>query len=186
MSDTGDAYRGVVVITGASAGIGRAAVRRFAASGYNLGLIARGEDGLEAAGAVVRREGHRAVVVPCDVANAEAVEAAATPIESELGTMDVWVNNAMVSVFSPIAEMTADEFKRVTEVTYLGYVYGTLSALRRMRSRNRGTIVQVGSALAYRSTPLQSATAEKVTTGAADLPTRNGCRRNLLRSPSPS
>ncbi len=97
MSDTGDAYRGVVVITGASAGIGRAVVRRSAASGYDVGLIARGEDGLEAAGAEVRREGHRAVVVPCDVANAETVEAAATQIESELGTIDVWVNNAMVS-----------------------------------------------------------------------------------------
>ncbi|WP_430453327.1 SDR family oxidoreductase [Rhodopirellula europaea] len=147
----------VVVITGASAGIGRAAVRRFAAGGYDVGLIARGEDGLNAAADEVRRQGRRAVSVPCDVADAEAVEAAATQIENELGPIDVWVNNAMASVFSPIAEMTAEEFKRVTEVSYLGYVYGTLSALRRMRSRNRGTIVQVGSALAYRSIPLQSA-----------------------------
>ncbi|WP_345327252.1 SDR family oxidoreductase [Novipirellula rosea] len=148
---------GVVVITGASAGIGRATVRRFAADGYDVGLIARGKDGLNAAASEVMQEGRRAFVVPCDVADAEAVENAAERIENELGQIDVWVNNAMVSVFSPIAEMTADEFKRVTEVTYLGYVYGTLSALRRMRSRNRGTIVQVGSALAYRSIPLQSA-----------------------------
>ena len=147
----------VVVITGASAGIGRAAVRRFATGGYDVGLIARGEGGLNAAAEDVRREGGRAVAIPCDVANADSVEAAAARVEDDLGPIDVWVNNAMVSVFSPIAEMTADEFKRVTEVTYLGYVYGTLSALRRMRARNRGTIVQVGSALAYRSIPLQSA-----------------------------
>ena len=146
-----------VVITGASAGIGRAAVRRFACEGYNVGLIARGRDGLEAAAAEVRNSGRRALVFPCDVADADAIENAARETEEELGPLDVWVNNAMVSVFSPIKEMTPAEFKRVTEVTYLGYVYGTLSALRRMLPRDRGTIVQVGSALAYRSIPLQSA-----------------------------
>jgi NAD(P)-dependent dehydrogenase (short-subunit alcohol dehydrogenase family) len=146
-----------VVITGASAGIGRAAVRRFASEGYKIGLIARGRDGLEGAAADVRERGAKPLVMPCDIADANAVENAAQRIEEELGPIDVWVNNAMVSVFSPIKEMTPDEFKRVTEVTYLGYVYGTLAALRRMLPRNRGTIVQVGSALAYRSIPLQSA-----------------------------
>lgn len=147
----------VAVITGASAGIGRAAVRRFAAEGYDIGLIARGHDGLQAAAAEVEQCGRRAHIVACDVADAEAVESAAAETEQRLGPIDVWVNNAMVSVFSPIREMTAAEFKRVTEVTYLGYVHGTLSALRRMTPRDRGTIVQVGSALAYRSIPLQSA-----------------------------
>lgn len=149
--------RPVVVVTGASAGIGRATVRRFAREGYDVGLIARGADGLEAAAEEVRRLGGRAVAVPCDVSNSDAVEAAAERFESELGPIAVWVNNAMVSVFSPVAEMQPAEFKRVTEVTYLGYVYGTLSALKRMRARNCGAIVQVGSALAYRSIPLQSA-----------------------------
>ena len=149
--------RPVVVITGASAGIGRAAVRRFAASGYNVALIARGNAGLTAAAAEVRQHGGRPLEIPCDVADAEAVEAAADRVEQELGPIDVWVNNAMVSVFAPVSEMKAEEYKRVTEVTYLGYVYGTLAALKRMRQRDRGTIVQVGSALAYRSIPLQSA-----------------------------
>jgi short-subunit dehydrogenase len=149
--------RGTVVITGASAGIGRAAVRRFAAAGYQVGLIARGRDGLEAAAAEVEQCGVRALMLPCDVADPDAVGNAARQAEEQLGPIDIWVNNAMVSVFSPILQMTAAEFKRVTEVTYLGYVYGTLSALRRMCPRNRGTIVQVGSALAYRSIPLQSA-----------------------------
>ena len=146
-----------VVITGASAGIGRAAVRQFAAEGYDVGLIARGRDGLRAAAAEVREIGTRPLVVPCDVSDADAVEDAARRIEEELGPIDVWVNNAMLSVFSPIKEMTTAEFKRVTDVTYLGYVYGTLAALQRMLPRDRGTIVQVGSALAYRSIPLQSA-----------------------------
>lgn len=146
-----------VVITGASAGVGRATVRRFASAGYNVGLIARGGDGLEAAAAEVRHLGAKPLVMPCDVADADAVEEAARRTEQELGPIDVWINNAMVSVFSPIKEMTSSEFKRVTEVTYLGYVYGTLAALRRMLPKNRGTIVQVGSALAYRSIPLQSA-----------------------------
>lgn len=146
-----------VVITGASAGIGRAAARRFAEEGYDVGLIARGCGGLEAAAAEVERFGRRGLVLPCDVADAEAVEQAAAEVERTLGVIDVWVNNAMLSVFSPVKEMEAKEFERVTQVTYLGYVYGTLAALRRMLPRDRGTIVQVGSALAYRSIPLQSA-----------------------------
>lgn len=149
--------RPVVVVTGASAGIGRATVQRFAREGYNVGLIARGRDGLAAAAADVRRYGGRAVEVSCDVADAQAVDDAAEQIERELGAISVWVNNAMVSVLAPVSQMQPDEFKRVTEVTYLGYVYGTMAALKRMRERNQGTIVQVGSALAYRSIPLQSA-----------------------------
>jgi len=149
--------RPVVVVTGASAGIGRAAVRRFAAEGYDVALIARGNAGLSAAAAEVRQHGSRALEIPCDVADADAVEAAAERTEQELGPIDVWVNNAMVSVFAPVSEMKPEEYKRVTEVTYLGYVYGTMAALKRMRQRNGGTIVQVGSALAYRSIPLQSA-----------------------------
>ena len=152
-----DSDRPVVVITGASAGVGRAASRRFARDGARIGLIARGRDGLEGAARDVRREGGEALVVPADVADADQVEAAAQAVEERFGPIDVWINNAMVSVFSPIHEMTPDEFKRVTEVTYLGVVYGTLSALRRMRPRDRGTIVQVGSALAYRGIPLQAA-----------------------------
>ncbi len=147
----------VVVVTGASAGVGRAAVRAFARAGAHVGLIARGVDGLEGARRDVEAEGGRALVLCCDVADAAAVEAAAERVERELGPIDIWVNNAMTSVFSRALEMTADEFKRVTEVTYLGYVYGTMAALHRMRGRNRGTIVQVSSALAYRSIPLQSA-----------------------------
>src|ERR687893_703684 len=147
----------VVVITGASAGVGRATVREFARRGAHVALIARGRDGLEAARREVEREGGRALVLPLDVADAEAVERAAEIAERELGPIDVWVNNAMVSVFSPIKEMTAEEYRRVTEVTYLGYVHGTLAALRRMLPRDRGVIVQVGSALAYRAIPLQAA-----------------------------
>src|SRR4051812_10929131 len=149
--------RSVVVITGASAGVGRAAVRAFAREGADIGLLARGIDGLEGARSEVEAAGGRALVVPTDVADAQTVEAAAERVERELGPIDVWVNNAMVSVFSPVKEMTADEFRRVTEVTYLGVVHGTLSALRRMLPRDRGAIVQVGSALAYRGIPLQAA-----------------------------
>jgi NAD(P)-dependent dehydrogenase (short-subunit alcohol dehydrogenase family) len=152
-----DRHRPVVVITGASAGVGRATSRRFARDGARIGLIARGRDGLEGAARDVRREGGEALVAPADVADADQVEAAAQAVEERFGPIDVWINNAMVSVFSPIHAMTPDEFKRVTEVTYLGVVYGTLSALRRMRPRDRGTIVQVGSALAYRGIPLQAA-----------------------------
>ncbi len=147
----------VVVITGASAGVGRAAVRAFAQAGYDVGLIARGEEGLEAAVREVEAAGQRALALPLDVADADAVEAAAERVERELGAIDVWVNDAMVSVFSPIKEMRPDEYRRVTDVTYLGYVYGSLAALHRMLPRDRGTIVQVGSALGYRSIPLQSA-----------------------------
>src|SRR5207249_2574199 len=145
------------VITGASAGVGRAAALEFAREGARIGLIARGRAGLDAAKSEVEQLGGSALVVPVDVADAEAVESAAEQIEQQLGPIDVWVNNAMASVFSPIKEMTAAEFKRVTEVTYLGFVYGTLSALRRMLPRDRGSIVQVSSALAYRGIPLQAA-----------------------------
>jgi NAD(P)-dependent dehydrogenase (short-subunit alcohol dehydrogenase family) len=147
----------VVVVTGASAGVGRAVVREFARRGAHVALIARGLDGLEGARREVESLGGRALVLPLDVSDAEAVERAAESAESELGPIDVWVNNAMLSVFSPVSEMTPEEYRRVTEVTYLGYVYGTLAALKRMRVRDRGCIVQVGSALAYRGIPLQSA-----------------------------
>jgi short-subunit dehydrogenase len=147
----------VVVITGASAGLGRAAAREFGRHRAQVGLIARGVDGLEAAKREIESEGGKALVLPLDVADAKAVENAAATVEQEFGPIDIWVNNAMCSVFSPVKEMQAEEYKRVTEVTYLGVVYGTLAALKRMLHRNRGTIVQVGSALAYRSIPLQSA-----------------------------
>lgn len=147
----------VVVITGASAGVGRATVREFARKGAWIGLIARGEDGLQAARREVEAAGGRALVLPVDVADPAQIEAAAEKVETELGPIDIWVNNAMASVFSPIKEMTPEDFKRVTEVTYLGYVYGTLAALKRMLPRDRGAIVHVGSALAYRSIPLQAA-----------------------------
>jgi short-subunit dehydrogenase len=147
----------VVVVTGASAGVGRATVRAFARRGAYIGLLARGRDGLEAARREVEEAGGKALVLPTDVADADAVEAAAEAVERQFGPIDVWVNNAMVSVFSPVQQMEAKEYRRVTEVTYLGYVHGTLAALKRMLSRDRGMIVQVGSALAYRAIPLQSA-----------------------------
>jgi NAD(P)-dependent dehydrogenase (short-subunit alcohol dehydrogenase family) len=147
----------IVVITGASAGVGRATVRAFARQGADIGLLARGTDGLEAARREVEAEGGRALVVPTDVANADQVESAAERIERELGPIDVWINNAMVSVFSPVKALQPDEVKRVTDVTYLGVVYGTLAALKRMLPRDSGAIVQVGSALAYRGIPLQAA-----------------------------
>lgn len=149
----------VVVITGGSAGVGRAAVRAFAAEtvGAQIGVIARGRAGLDGAVRDVEAAGGQAIAIEADVADAAAVDAAADRIEAELGPIDVWVNNAMVSVFSPVKEMTADEFRRVTDVTYLGTVNGTLAALTRMLPRNQGVIVQVGSALAYRGIPLQAA-----------------------------
>src|SRR5690242_2651519 len=149
--------RQVVVITGASAGVGRATAPAFGERRARVGLLARGRDGLEAAKQEIEIAGGKAFVFPLDVANSEQVEAAAQAVEENLGPIDVWINNAMTSVFSPVKEMTAEEFKRVTEVTYLGFVYGTLSALRRMLPRDRGVIVQVGSALAYRGIPLQAA-----------------------------
>ncbi len=152
-----NAYKGkVVVVTGASAGVGRAVVSEFAHQGASLGLIARGRERLEAAKREVEQFGGKALVLPADVANAGQLERAAEQTERELGPIDVWVNNAMTTVFAPFVEITPDEFKRATEVTYLGQVYGTMAALKRMRPRDRGTIVQVGSALAYRSIPLQS------------------------------
>lgn len=147
----------VVVVTGASAGLGRAIVRAFAREGAHIGLLARGRDGLEGARSDVEALGGRALMIPVDVADSEGVEQAAETIERELGPIDIWINNAMVSVFSPVKEMTPDDYKRVIEVTYLGVVYGTLAALKRMLPRDHGVIVQVGSALAYRGIPLQSA-----------------------------
>lgn len=152
-----DKQRRVIVVTGASAGVGRATAQAFAREGAKIGLLARGVAGLEAAKREVEHLGGIALVLPTDVANADQVEAAAAAVEAQLGPIDVWVNNAMASVFSPVIEMRADEFRRVTEVTYLGFVYGTLSALKRMRTRDRGIIIQVGSALSYRGIPLQSA-----------------------------
>src|SRR6201996_8299872 len=148
----------VIVIPGASAGLVRATAQAFARSeGARIGLIARGEDGLEGAQRDVESLGGLALILQADVADADAVEAAAERVESELGPIEVWVNNAMTGVFSPVKETTAAEFKRVTEVTYLGCVHGTLAALKRMLPRDRGRIIQVGSALAYRGIPLQAA-----------------------------
>ncbi len=147
----------VVVITGASAGLGRATAREFGRRGAKVALIARGIDGLEAAKREIESAGGSALVLPLDVADASAIEKAAASVEQEFGPIDIWINNAMTSVFSPVKEMEPEEYKRVTEVTYLGVVYGTLAALKRMLPRDRGTIVQVGSALVYRSIPLQSA-----------------------------
>lgn len=146
----------VVVVTGATAGVGRAVVSEFARQGAHIGLIARGKDGLAATKREVEELGGKAIMLPTDVADAQQVEKAAERTEQELGPIDIWVNNAMTTIFAPFLEITPDEFKRATEVTYLGQVYGTLAALKRMHARNRGTIVQVGSALAYRSIPLQS------------------------------
>jgi NAD(P)-dependent dehydrogenase (short-subunit alcohol dehydrogenase family) len=147
----------VVVITGASAGVGRAAAQAFGKRKAKVGLIARGRDGLEAAKREIEACGGQALVLPLDVSDHDALDQAASEVEKELGPIDIWVNNAMLSVFSPIMEIQPDEYRRVTEVTYLGYVWGTLAALRRMKPRDRGTIVQVSSALAYRGIPLQSA-----------------------------
>jgi len=146
----------VVAVTGASAGIGRAVVRELASHGAHVGLIARGEERLEAAAAEVRRAGPRACVAVADVADAEQVERAAARIEAELGPIDVWVNVAMAAVLAEVMVTTPEEFKRVTEVTYLGSVHGTQAALRRMLPRDRGVIVQVGSALSRRGIPLQA------------------------------
>jgi NAD(P)-dependent dehydrogenase (short-subunit alcohol dehydrogenase family) len=145
-----------VVITGASSGIGRATVRRFAGPGVNIALIARGRDGLQAARAEVERAGGRALVLPTDVADAEAVDAAAQAVEDAIGPIDIWINDAMATVFAYLWDVSPDEFRRANEVTYFGSIWGMQSALKRMRPRNRGTIVQVGSAMAYRGIPLQA------------------------------
>jgi NAD(P)-dependent dehydrogenase (short-subunit alcohol dehydrogenase family) len=147
----------VVVVTGASAGLGRAISREFAKEGAKLGLLARGLEGLSATREEINQWGQKACVVSVDVSDPLQVERAASLVESELGPIDIWVNNAMVSVFSPAHEMNGEEYLRVTQVTYLGTVYGTLAALKRMRPKNQGKIIQVGSALAYRGIPLQSA-----------------------------
>ena len=147
----------VVMVTGASAGLGRAIAHAFAKRGARIGLIARNEEALEACSQEVHELGGEALVLALDVSDAEALEQAATKLEDTFGPIDVWVNDAMVSVFSPVKEMKPEEYKRVTEVSYLGYVYGTLAALHRMLPRDHGTIIQIGSALAVRSIPLQSA-----------------------------
>jgi NAD(P)-dependent dehydrogenase (short-subunit alcohol dehydrogenase family) len=157
MGRESNSKREAVVVTGASAGLGRAIVQEFGKHGANVVLLARGKVGLEAAKRDVEELGGRAMAIPTDVSDADAVENAAQEAEREFGAIDIWINNAMVSVFSPVKEMKAEEFKRVTEVTYLGVVHGTLAALKRMLPRDRGAIVQIGSALAYRSIPLQSA-----------------------------
>lgn len=147
----------VVVITGSSAGLGRAIAHGFAKRGARIGLIARNPEALEAAKEECEALGGQALVLPLDVSDAEAVEDAASRVEEEFGPIDVWVNDAMVSVFSPVRQMEASDYKRVTEVLYLGFVHGTLAALKRMLPRDCGTIIQIGSALSYRSIPLQSA-----------------------------
>ncbi len=147
----------VVVVTGASGGIGRAVVRELARRGDRIALLARGETGLAAAAREVTEQGGEALVLAVDVSDADAVEAAAEQVETDLGPIDVWVNVAFASIFARFGDITPEEYRRVTEVTYLGYVYGTMAALRRMKLRDRGTIVHVGSALAYRGVPLQTA-----------------------------
>jgi NADP-dependent 3-hydroxy acid dehydrogenase YdfG len=147
----------VVVVTGASSGVGRAVVRAFAANGARLGLIARNEEALAVAADEVRQAGSEGLVLPLDVADAAAVEFAAAAVVEKYGRIDVWINCAMLTVFAPVMATTPEEFRRVTEVTYLGYVHGTQAALRHMLPRDEGTIIQIGSALAYRSIPLQGA-----------------------------
>jgi NAD(P)-dependent dehydrogenase (short-subunit alcohol dehydrogenase family) len=147
----------IVVITGGTAGVGRATARLFASKGCAVAVLARGQERLDATLAELRSAGARAMALSVDVGDAAAVDAAAEQVERELGPIDVWVNNAMTSVFSPVWDMKAEEYARVTQVTYLGYVHGTLAALKRMRPRNSGRIVLVGSALAYRGIPLKSA-----------------------------
>lgn len=152
-----EAQRKTVVVTGGSAGVGRAIVRAFAERGYDIAILARGQDGIDAAATEVANMGGRALPISVDVSDAQAVLDAADRVERELGPIDVWVNDAMTSVFAPFWEIEPREFERVTDVTYHGFVNGTRAALAHMRPRNRGTIVQVGSAVAYRSIPLQSA-----------------------------
>ncbi|HWC86348.1 MAG TPA: SDR family oxidoreductase [Solirubrobacteraceae bacterium] len=146
----------VVVITGASGGVGRAAARKFAAGGAHIGLIARGRQGLEAAAREVEAAGGKALVLALDVADPDQVEAAAASVEEAFGPIDVWVNDAMVTVYAEFMDIEPDEFRRSTEVTYLGMVWGTRAALKRMQARDRGSIVQVCSAMSYRGIPLQA------------------------------
>lgn len=146
----------IVVVTGAGAGVGRATAKEFAQQGCDLALLSREPERLEAAAAELRKFGHRVLPIPTDVADAAAVEAAAERVERELGPIDIWVNVAMATVFAPFHEISPEEYRRGTEVTYLGQVHGVMAAYKRMRARNRGTIVNVGSALSYRSVPLQS------------------------------
>jgi NAD(P)-dependent dehydrogenase (short-subunit alcohol dehydrogenase family) len=146
----------VTVVTGASGGIGRATAQAFAQPGARIALLARGERGLEAARRAVEARGADALVLPTDVADEAQVEAAAAAVEAKWGRIDAWVNNAMATIFGPVSSLNGEQIKRATEVTYLGAVYGTMAALKRMRERDRGVIVQVGSALAYRGIPLQA------------------------------
>jgi NAD(P)-dependent dehydrogenase (short-subunit alcohol dehydrogenase family) len=151
-----DTQRQVVAVTGASGGVGRAVAHAFARRGARVGLLARGEPALQAAAREVQELGGEALVLPTDVADADAVEAAAARVEERFGPLDVWVNDAMATIFAPFTEVSAEEYARATQVTYLGTVHGTMAALRRMKPRDHGTVVQVGSALAYRAIPLQS------------------------------
>ena len=166
-----------VVITGASAGVGRATAHAFAARGAQVALIARGTQGLQAAAAEVEKRGGKALALPLDIADPDAVEAAAERVENQFGPIDIWVNCAMATIFAPFHRISPEEYRRATEVTYLGFVYGTMAALKRMRPRNRGTIVQVGSALAtgrYRcSRPIAAPSSRS-----AALPT--ACGRELM------
>ncbi len=146
-----------IVVTGASAGLGRAIVREFAKHNVRLGLIARGQEGLDGARKEAENMGSQAMVLKADVSDASQLEAAAQKIEDQYGAIDIWINNAMVSVFGEVKNISAEEYKRVTDVTYLGQVYGTMAALKRMTPRNEGIIILIGSALAYRGIPLQSA-----------------------------
>src|SRR5919107_1192184 len=165
--------RPVVVVTGASAGVGRATARMYGERGAAVAWLAGRTTGLAGAAEDVREAGGQALELPTDVADHEQVYAAAGRVEDELGPIDVWVNVAFSGVFAPATEITAEEFKRTAEVSYLGFVYGTKAALDRMLPRNRGAIVQVGSALAYRGIPLQSATARPSTPSRAS-PSRSG------------
>src|SRR5687768_13143265 len=173
----------VVVITGASSGVGRAVARAYGLRKARVALMARNRDALEACAGEIRASGGDALVCAADVADASAVEAAAAGVERHWGAIDVWINCAMATVFAPVIETTPDEYRRVTEVTYLGYVHGTLSALRRMRPRDRGTIVQVGSALAYRSIPRQ-ARIVRPRPASARSPTR--CHASCFTTPAAS
>jgi len=186
----------VVVVTGASGGVGRAVAHAFAKRGAHIGLLARGQRGLDDAADEVRAIGGQALAVPTDVADADQVEAAALAVEARFGPIDVWVNDAMATVFARFIDTEPAEFKRATEVTYLGAVYGTMAALRRMTQRDQGSVVQVGSALAYRAIPLQAAycgakfairgfTDSIRTELRADLPARDSRRGRLLGRPAP-